>query len=97
MGRNGKRIKRIFVIINIIIAVTISYFIYNKYQENNDKTKELNTIKEKYKVLLNDNDIDSEEIKEINDKINDIENINNKIKEKQKEVFNLASNFLGFS
>ena len=91
MGRNGKRVKIIFIIINLIIAITLGYLSYNQYIKNNEKENELNTIKDKYKILLNDENIDNDEIKEINDKINDLENINNKIKEKQKEVFTLAS------
>ena len=91
MGRNGKRIKRIFIIINIIIILVLSYFTFTEYKKNTDINKELNSIKEKYKLLLNDENIDNSEIIEINEKINDLENINNKIKEKKEEVFKLAS------
>ncbi len=91
MGRNGKRIKRIFIIINIVIVLVISYFAYNEYLKSKDTKKELTSIKDKYKVLLNDSSIDDDEIKEINDKINDLEEIGNKTKEKMAEVFKLAS------
>lgn len=91
MGRNGKRIKRIFIIINIVIVLVISYFAYNEYLKSRDKKTELTIIKDKYKVLLNDSNIDDEEIKEINSKINDLEEIGNKTKEKKEEVFKLAS------
>ena len=91
MGRHGKRIKRIFIIINLVIVLVLSYLSFSEYQKNNDKQKELNSIKDKYKILLNDETIDNNEIAEINEKINDLESIGNQIKEKQKEVFKLAS------
>ena len=91
MGRNGKRIKRIIIIVNLLITIGLAYFIYDEYQKYNTKNKELDTIRDKYKVLLNDESIDNNEIKEINDKINDLETINDKIKEKKEEVFKLAS------
>ena len=91
MGRNGKRIKRIFIVINLIIAITLGYLAFNESKKSNTKQEELNGIKNQYKVLLNDSNIGNDEIKEITDKINDLESIDNKIKEKMDEVFKLAS------
>ncbi len=91
MGRNRRKIKTIFIIINIIIVLGLSYFVFLEYQKNNEIKKELDDINEKYKTLLNDDTIGMEEIEEINTKINDLENIDSKIKEKQQNVFKLAS------
>jgi peptidoglycan/xylan/chitin deacetylase (PgdA/CDA1 family) len=91
MERNRGKIKTVFIIINLLIILGLSYFAYTEYQKNDNKNKELVKINEKYKTLLNDDTIGKEEIEEINEKINDLENINNGIKEKQQSVFKLAS------
>lgn len=91
MGRNGKRIKRIFIIVNLVIVIFLAYLSVNELEKGKEKQKELDTINNKYKVLLNDSNIGNDEIKEINEKINDLESIDKKTKEKKDEVFKLAS------
>ena len=91
MEKHRGKVKTVFIIINFVIILSLSYFVYTEYNHYKNKNNELKNIEEKYKLLLNDDTIGNNEIKEINEKINDLENISNNIKEKQKDVFKLAS------
>lgn len=91
MGKHGKRIKQGIIIFNIIAFVALlvlSYFQYQKYQDN---LKSKDEIIKKYQEVTNNKEIDDKKIEEINAKIDELNNIGDKIKEKQKDVFKLAA------
>lgn len=91
MGRNEGKSKQIFIIINIILFIallTLSYFQYQKYQNT---VKEKEDIVKKYQEITNNKEIDDQKIKDINAKIDELNNIDEKIKATQQEVFKLAS------
>ena len=91
MGRNKREIRKIFIIINLILTVgilTLSYFQYQKYEDNkNKKDKVIN----EYQKIMNDKEIDDEKIKDISAKIDELNNIDDKIKNTREEIFKLAS------
>ena len=91
MERNKGKVKFCFTIINVILVLVLLFFSYQKYQSYQDKIKEKEKIKNDYQVLMNDQNIDEEEIKEINNKINELENVDETIKSTREEVFKLAS------
>ena len=91
MGRNKGKIKKGFIIINVIFIIAlaiISFFQYQKYQE---KIKLKEDSISKYKEMMNNEEIGEKEIKEINDKIDELKNVDEKIQDLRKEVFKLAS------
>lgn len=91
MGKNKRRIKSIFIIIFFILSIgllVLAYFQYQKYQDN---VKEKNKVLSEYKEIMNDQEIDEAKIKDINDKIDELNNIDDKIKSTREEVFKLAS------
>ena len=91
MGRNKGRVKQIFIIINLIffgIMLVLSYLMYNKYQDN---LKKKEVVLNNYKEIMNDKELDDEKIKEINDKIDELNNIDTKIKSTREEVYKLSS------
>ena len=91
MGKHGKRIKQSLIIINFvafIILLVLSYFQYQSYQE---KINNKDEIVKKYQEITNDKEIDDRKITEITEKIDELNNIGDKIKEKRQEVFKLAA------
>ena len=92
MGRNKRKIgKSIIIIVNIVITIallTLSYFKYTEYQKNKEEKEKLIA---KYQETMNNQEIDEKEIKEINAKIDELNNIDKKIQDTRKEVFKLAS------
>ena len=91
MGRNREKVKRIFIIINFILIVgilTLSYFEYQKYQDN---IINKNKVLDEYKVIMNDKELDEKKINDINAKIDELNNIDDKIKNTRSEIFKLAS------
>ena len=91
MGRNKGKIKSIFIIINLILVIgilTLSYFQYQKYQDNNSKK---DNIVSQYKKIMNDQELDEKKITEINTKIDELNSIDDKIKNTRSEVYKLAS------
>ena len=91
MERNGKRITTIFIIINIILTLGICYLVYQEYNKNNDYKLQKEKINSDYKVLMNDENISEKEIDEINEKIKELENTTETIKDLKEKVFKLAS------
>ena len=91
MGRNKGKLKQIFIIINFVLVVLLSglgYFLYQKYQDN---TNNKNKILSEYKEIMNDKELDEKKIKDINDKIDELNNIDDKIKTIRQEVYKLSS------
>ena len=91
MARHKRKVKPVFIIINFLIFIALlvlSYFEYQKYQDN---IKEKNEVTDKYKEITNNKEIDDEKIKEIDDKINEIKNVDEKIKNTRNDVYKLAS------
>lgn len=91
MGKHGKRIKQSITIISFIAFIAflvLSYFKYQEYQENIQKKDE---IVKKYQEITNNKELDDKKINDINAKIDELNNIDEKIKAKQKDVFKLAS------
>lgn len=90
MGRSKRRAKQIFIIINLVLftgALVLSYLMYQKYQDNK---KEKDKIVASYKEIMNDKELDDQKIKEINDKIDEANNIDEKIKTTREEVYKLS-------
>lgn len=91
MGRNKGKIKSIFIIICFVLTIgllVLAYFLYQQYQDNlNNKNK----VVAEYKEIMNDQELDEEKIKDINNKIDELNNIDEKIKTTREEVFKLAS------
>ena len=91
MGRNKGKIKSIFIIICFILTVgllVLAYFLYQQYQDNLENK---NKVLAEYKEIMNDQELDEEKIKDINSKIDELNNIDEKIKTTREEVFKLAS------
>ena len=91
MGRNQGKIKQSFIIINFVLVIALLALSYFKYQEYNDNKKEQEKVVNNYQELMNNKEIDDKEIKEITNKINELNNIDTKIQDTRKEVFKLAS------
>ena len=91
MGKHGKRIKQGFIIINFIVFVAFLVLSYLEYQKYEDINKKKDNIIKEYKEITNHKDLDDKKIDEINAKIDELNNIDDKIKEKQKDVFKLAA------
>ena len=91
MERINGKIKTGFIIINFILVVALLALSYFSYQKYNDNIKEKNDIKSKYQELMNDEKIDDEEIKDINNKLNELKNVDETIKSEKENVFKLAS------
>ena len=91
MGKHGKRIKQgviIFNIVAIIAFLVLAFFQYQSYKEN---LKKKDGIVKQYQEITNDKELDDKKIDEINAKIDELNNVDEKIKQKQKDVFKLAS------
>ncbi len=89
-GRTKQRIKQVLIVINLILfagALFLSYKTYQKYQDN-QKNKE--KIVTDYKEILNNKELDDEKIKEVNAKIDELNNIDEKIKTTREEVYKLS-------
>ena len=91
MGRFRSKITTSFIIINILLSVGIAYLGYNEYSKMQEIKKEKAKIKEDYQVLMKDESIGEDEINDINEKINELNNIDETQKTKKEEVFKLAS------
>lgn len=90
MGRNEGRIKQVFIIINFVffaIMLGLSYLMYNKYQ-GNLSNKEV--VVNEYKEIMNNKELDDQKIAEINSKIDELNNIDTKIKTLREEVYKLS-------
>lgn len=91
MGRSKGRIKQIFIIINLILfggLLFLSYLKYQDYQKNIDKK---DAIVANYKEVMNNKELDDQKIKDINDKIDELNNIDEKIKKTREEVYKLSA------
>ena len=91
MGRNKRKSGKILIIINLILSgalLTLSYFQYQRYQNN---VKEKTKVISEYKNIMNDKEMDDKKINDINSKIDELNNLDNKIKNTREEVFKLAS------
>lgn len=91
MGRNKGKIKSIFIIICFIITIgllVLSYFQYQKYQDN---VTQKNKVLAEYKEIMNDQELDEEKINDINAKIDELNHLDDKIKSTREEVFKLAN------
>ena len=90
MGRIKGNLKQIFIIINLIlfaIGLFLSYEMYQKYQANKEEKEK---IVANYKEIMNDKEIDDQKIIEINAKIDELNNIDEKIKTIREEVYKLS-------
>lgn len=91
MERTKGKIRSYFTIINILLTIGVLIFGYTKYQEYQNKKEEKEKIKINYQELLNKDDLDFKEIEEINQKIENLKNIDTETKNMKDEVFKLAS------
>ena len=90
MARVKGRIKQVFTIINLIIFIVALFLAYQTYQKYNDNLKEKDNILNNYKEIMNDKELDEEKIKEVNDKLDELNNIDEKIKTTREEVYKLS-------
>ncbi len=90
MGKSKGRIKQVFIIINLIVFTVSLFLCYKMYQKYNDNKLEKEKIVENYKKIMNNKEIDDEKIKEINGKIDELNNIGDKIKSTREEVYKLS-------
>ena len=91
MGRNKRKLKQVFIIINFILfagLLCLSYNTYQKYQNNKEKK---DTIISNYQEITNSKELDEKKIEDINAKIDELNNIDEKIKSTREEVYKLAS------
>ena len=91
MGRSKRRIKQIFIIINLILFVIALFFSYKMYQDYQSNKDEKEKIVNNYKEIMNDKELDDQKIKDINDKIDELNNIDSKIKTTRDDVYKLSS------
>jgi len=91
MGRTKRRIKQVFIIINLIIFGIALFFTYKKYQEYIDNKNVKDKIIANYQEIMNDKELDDEKIKDINNKIEELNNIDDNIKKTRDEVYKLSS------
>ena len=90
MGRAKRRIKQVFIIINLIIFGVGLFLSYKTYQKYNNNQKDKEKVVNKYKEIMNDKELDDQKIKEINAKIDELNNIDDKIKSTREEVYKLS-------
>ena len=91
MERNKEKIRRCFIIINIILIGLLVFFIFKENSLIKEKITQKDKITKDYQILLNDTEISENEINEVNKNINELENIDDTIKNIKEEVFKLAS------
>ena len=90
MGRNKRRIKQIFIIINLILFAGLLFLSYQKYNEYNKNKQAKEAIVANFKQITSDKEVDDKKIKEISDKIDELNNIGDKIKSTREEVYKLS-------
>lgn len=90
MGRHKGRIKQILIIIFLILFAGMLYLTYTMYQKYQNNKTEKDKIVANYKEIMNDKELDDEKIKEINTKIDELNNIDGKIKTTREEVYKLS-------
>jgi len=90
MGRDKGKLKTIFILIFCILSIGLLVFAYFEYQKYQENTKNKNDVLAKYKEVMNDQELDEEKIKDINNKIDELNNIDTKIKSTREEVYKLA-------
>lgn len=91
MGRNKRKIKQIFIIINFVLIVALLVLSFLEYQKYQDNIKQKDKVVNSYKEVMNDKEVDEDKIKDINAKIDELNNIDDKIKSTRDEIFKLAS------
>lgn len=90
MGRDKGKLKQIFIIINLVLFVGVLVLSYITYQKYQDSVNNKNTVTAKYQEIMNNKEIDDQKIKEINEKIDELNNIDEKIKNIRNEVYKLS-------
>lgn len=91
MGRNNGRIRKILIIINCILTISLLFLVYRKMQEVGENEKVLNKLEKEYAKLENDISAKEKDSDDIQKQIDDLNNIEENIKTKQENVYKLAS------
>ena len=91
MGKRKGKIKQCLIIINLFAFVAFLIFSYLEYQKYQEKQNEKSKVIEKYKDITNNKELDDNKIDDIVAKIDELNNVDDKIKNTQQEVFKLAS------
>ena len=90
MGKNKRKISKIIALFNLLVSIgIISFAVYN-FSNYNIKSKEKETLEKEFseiKISLNDK---NEENNNIQTKINELKDIDNRTTNLKQEVFNLA-------
>ena len=91
MGKHKRRAKQGIIIINLILFAGLLYLSYNTYQKYQKAKAEKEKIVESYKDVTNNKELDDKKIKDINDKIDELNNLDKKIKSTREEVYKLSA------
>ena len=89
MERNNGKIKKCLSIVFIVLSIGLlglSYYFYDNYQKNLESK---NKIKKEYQEVMNNEKLDDEKIKEINNNIDELKNIDETTKKEMDNVFKL--------
>lgn len=91
MEKTRGKIKYCFIILDILLSFGLIFLAYQEYQKRDENLKKKEDINEEYRVLMNDETIGEKEVQDINNKIDELKNIDNTTKDQMKKVFELAS------
>ena len=91
MDKTRGKVKYGFIIGNIIVAALFLVFAFLEYQNRNNNLIQKDTIYKKYQELMNDETLGENEINDINNKIEELNNIDELTEKKKTDVFKLAS------
>ena len=91
MEKDGRKIKIIITILNILLSLTTLYFSYKEYLDYNSKLKNKDNLKSNFNTVVENKSILEKEIEEKNIELNKLNNIPELINEERNNVFKLAS------
>ena len=90
MGRNKGKLKQVFIIINFILFAALLYLSYNTYQKYKENKNNKENIISNYQEITNSKELDEKKIEDSNAKIDELNNIDDKIKSTREEVYKLS-------
>ena len=91
MEKNGRKVKVIFLVINILLSIVISYFSYQELNKYNNYSKNENNLKDNYNKIFYEKENINNDINNLEKEINTFNNLNKEIIKERDKVFELAS------
>ena len=91
MGKNGRKIKVVIIIINILLSLGILYFSYKEYNTYKNYNINKENINNSINKLKEENDTLKQNVNTKNEEFNKLNDINKLISDEQNNVFKLAS------